>query len=69
MEVPLALSDAFAMDTAKLQQWEAFVKRSGLEEVPPLASVIEALRAFLVPLISSGDADLGRWDPEAWAWS
>ena len=51
--LPTALSDAFAHDEAKLEQWAAFVGRSGVAGVvPPFGAVIAALRDRLTPLLT-----------------
>jgi len=48
--VPLALSDDFAADRAKMTQWNAFLQRSGLlDTAPPLGEVVARLREFLLP--------------------
>ena len=53
-EAPPALCDDFAADRAKVTQWNAFLRKSGLEDtVPPLAEVVARLRAFLLPPLSS----------------
>ena len=47
-EVPIALTEAFAWDAAKLAQWNAFVSRNQLEgRVGELARVVIELREFL----------------------
>lgn len=51
-EVPLALTDAFAMDPVKQTQWAAFLKRSDLTgPTQPLSVVIRQLNSFLWPLL------------------
>ncbi len=58
--VPIALSEAFSQDQAKSTQWQAFLRRTGLEERgAKFSQVITKLRAFLIPLIlaaSKGEA-------------
>jgi hypothetical protein len=52
--VPLALSDDFAADRAKTIQWNAFLRKGGLQDlVPSLAEVVAHLRGFLLPPLSS----------------
>lgn len=51
-EVPLGLTAEFARDPAKEKQWTAFLRRSGLDETPPLHPVIDALRERLLPLLA-----------------
>jgi hypothetical protein len=51
---PLALTDAFAKDTAKAAQWRGFVRRNRLSEAPKdLAEVIMSIGAFLKPISES----------------
>ncbi len=58
--VPIALSEAFAQDQGKSTQWQAFLRRTGLEEKgTEFSQVITKLRAFLIPPIlaaSKGEA-------------
>jgi hypothetical protein len=48
--VPLGLTDEFAQD--KTKQWQAFLRKNSLEPIP-LATVIEALREFLLPVLTA----------------
>lgn len=46
-----ALTDAFARDPTKQTQWQAFVKKSQLEDAPPdLGEVVGRLALFLTPV-------------------
>jgi hypothetical protein len=48
---PLALTDGFAEDSAKDNQWRGFVRRNRLSEAPKdLAEVIVSIGAFLKPI-------------------
>ena len=48
-DVPTALTDEFANDRLKQTQWNAFVKGSGLVDMPAdLLSIVAELRAFLL---------------------
>lgn len=62
---PLALTDGFAMDPSKGQQWGAFLQRTGLETTAPsLADVIADLVPFLMPparAAAGGDSFLLHW--------
>ena len=50
IESPLALTDEFGRDEVKSVQWNAFVRKSGLEEdVPQLPELLAYLRDFLLP--------------------
>ena len=66
---PLALTEAFANDSGKLTQWNAFVRRTGLIAAP-LADVITAIGRFVVPILAASDdgASLGRW-PAGGPWT
>jgi hypothetical protein len=49
-EAPVALTEAFAADTAKPKQWAAFINRSGLgQEAATLGVVVTELACFLLP--------------------
>ena len=65
IEPPLALTDEFGHDDVKSVQWNAFVRKGGLEEgVPALPEVLSCLRDFLLlPM----DAASGRGSaPRNW---
>lgn len=75
---PVAFSEGFAADAAKLNQWAAFLRRARLRKLaPPFRDVISALRGFLMPVLEAaarsttldsprppGDRELGRACPE-----
>lgn len=50
VDPPLGLSDEFAHDEKKIQQWRAFQRKNRLDSVP-LSEVVAALRQFLVPTL------------------
>jgi hypothetical protein len=52
-ELPVGLSDAFAFDGVKNQQWRAFLRRSGGEKGMELGAVVAALRAWLWPVLQA----------------
>jgi hypothetical protein len=64
---PVAFSHDFAADSAKLNQWAAFLRRARLrKEAPPLARLIEVLREFLMPVLHATQASAGfntTWTP------
>lgn len=64
---PLALTDDFIADPAKLQLWHAFVSRNKLDSAAPtLATTAELLRAFLLPPTQSllaGEQFDQQWAP------
>lgn len=46
-ELPIAFSDKFATDHAKSTQWQSFIKRNDIKDVPKeLVAVIDDLREF-----------------------
>ncbi|MFP6557172.1 nucleotidyl transferase AbiEii/AbiGii toxin family protein [Paraburkholderia sp. B3] len=49
-DLPLGLSDEFAHDERKVQQWQAFQRKNRLDSVP-LSDVVTALRQFLLPAL------------------
>jgi hypothetical protein len=51
---PFALTPAFAADAGKQAQWQAFQRKSRLDDVPAgLQEVVEALGAFLLPVAAA----------------
>lgn len=69
---PLALTDEFSRDTQKARQWEAFLKKSGLEQdCATLQAVAADLARFLIaPLqaVSTAQPFPLTW-PKAGSWS
>jgi predicted nucleotidyltransferase component of viral defense system len=63
--VPMALTEEFGRDSTKLIQWNAFIRKSGIDKkVPEFLEVLSLLRGFLLPVIeaASGGGTLpGRW--------
>ncbi|MBI3464955.1 MAG: nucleotidyl transferase AbiEii/AbiGii toxin family protein [Planctomycetes bacterium] len=56
---PVALSDDFAGFPGKQQQWEAFLNRSRLMDVPKnLEQVVRHLRTFLQPVVEAAAAGI-----------
>lgn len=52
--VPTALTDEFADDRDKVNQWKAFLNRTGLQKVTVnLSQVVRELREFITPVLSS----------------
>lgn len=61
--VPMGLSDEFIEDDQKQKQWQAFLRKNRLVAMP-LASIVNDLRGFLLPVLASvsGAATLKqRW--------
>lgn len=50
---PTALTEAFAQNDDKQRQWQAFLRRNQLAAPAELAQVCDALRAFLLPLLTA----------------
>ena len=49
IELPLALTDEFSSDEVKSVQWEAFIRKSGLQDgTPDFKEVLSHLRDFLI---------------------
>ncbi len=65
---PLALTEEFAANPEKARQWQAFLSRTGLDEVPALDSLVDVLQRFLLPVLRDDEGDRHQWDPEAWTW-
>ena len=67
---PLALTDGFARDSAKVTQWNAFVKRGRLRiDVSSLGEVVSRLAAFLWPVAGAAEARRpfrDRWSNGQW---
>ena len=69
---PLALTDEFSRDTQKSRQWQAFLKKSGLEhdQAPTLDAVAADLVKFLAPplqAVRTSDSFTLIW-PKAGPW-
>jgi hypothetical protein len=68
-DAPFALTDEFAFDASKRQQWAGFLRRLKIDPSPyRLENVIEDIRAFLLPAIvaarTGNDWD-AIWEPES----
>ena len=69
--LPLALTDTFANDALKQQQWRAFLGKAALRKgVAELSSVIQQVRTFLQPplqALANGIPFTLHWSPaEGW---
>jgi len=64
---PVAFSDAFAADSDKQVQWEAFRRRLHVKDTPAtLQEVVQVIAAFLVPVteaLVTGQPFHQRWEP------
>lgn len=58
-EAPVALSEEFTEDANKIIQWQAFLRRSGLEDAPgELSTVVPELQTFLTaPLVAAAKGE------------
>jgi hypothetical protein len=67
LATPVALTSAFAADRAKQTQWQAFVRKTRIQDVPTdLATVVQDIAAFLSPVASaliSGKPFHLKWSP------
>lgn len=68
---PLAFTSEFVSDSAKVDQWRGFLRKSRIISAPnDLSQVVEALAAFLLPVaraIHDGQRFDSRWDaPGPW---
>ena len=66
---PFALTEEFASDASKRQQWVGFLRRQKIDPtLNPLEDVIHDIRTFLLPAIAASraadDWD-AEWDPES----
>jgi predicted nucleotidyltransferase component of viral defense system len=68
--LPEGLSDKFAQDSAKLQQWKAFLNRTPLKtEKKTLVEIIDSLKLFLMPpmqAIATSKPFNNYWNTSAW---
>lgn len=58
--LPMGLTDEFAQHVQKNMQWAGFLRKNALEPMA-LAAVIEALREFLLPVLSAGEDYRCQW--------
>ena len=66
VELPIALTDDFALDMQKQNQWRAFSGRLRDTISTELGDVVAPLREFLWPAVVAADADTewpARWLP------
>lgn len=55
-QIPTGLSDAFSIDTEKVAQWKAFLKRNALKDASEyFMQVITELRGFLLPPLQASN--------------
>jgi hypothetical protein len=50
--IPIGLSDEFISDAQKDKQWQAFLRKNALDQMP-LATVVIDLRGFLMPVLAA----------------
>ena len=68
---PVALTGDFARDPARQTQWQGFVRKNRLQNVPAsFADIVEAIEAFLGPItrvLATGGEFKGTWKaPGPW---
>ncbi|MDN5848920.1 MAG: nucleotidyl transferase AbiEii/AbiGii toxin family protein [Nitrococcus sp.] len=68
---PVALTGDFGNDTGRQAQWQAFIRRSRLQNVPnSFAEIVEAVAVFLGPItqaLAAGESFQGAWKaPGPW---
>lgn len=64
--LPMALTNAFAADRAKQTQWNAFVRKAGLDAEASLDQVIARIRDFAGPPLyatATGESFAQTWSP------
>jgi len=62
---PIGLTDSFSQDAQKQTQWQAFMRKNKLEQIP-LEEVISFIAEFLLPVAraaSAGETFPNRWPP------
>jgi hypothetical protein len=73
VELPLALTETFALDATKGMQWAAFLARSGVVDTAlSLPKVVSVIRSFLAPLLEtvmSKSMDAGSWKKPGGPWA
>lgn len=66
-DVPIGLTDEFALDDSKQVQWRAFLRTAGLDDSRDLKETTERLREFFNPIIAAGENTFERaWNLEEW---
>lgn len=53
VDVPLPLTTTFSSDARKQSQWHGFLNKAHLREAPELTALIDALRTFLLPPLTT----------------
>jgi predicted nucleotidyltransferase component of viral defense system len=69
---PVALTAEFSGNTQKRAQWEGFIRRMKLRDVPSLTEIVDRLREFLMPPLraASGGEDCDfKWVAGRRRWS
>lgn len=65
LHTPIALTEAFAHDKTKTIQWNAFIRKIGMNETaPPFPEILRVLREFLLPVMNAaaGQKEIpGQW--------
>lgn len=63
-EQPLGLSPEFAQNAQKQVQWQAFLRKNGLENISELPGVVESIEHFLMHLSTDTGPKMQQWEPD-----
>jgi predicted nucleotidyltransferase component of viral defense system len=63
-EQPPGLSPDFAQSAQKQIQWQAFLRKNGLENVGDLPDVVESIEHFLMHLSTDTGPKTQQWEPD-----
>lgn len=69
-EHPL-FSEEFYLDSARIRQWDAFIRRIGVAEIISFEMVMKRIHDFIYPIyqtILHEDEFFGRWDVQKTGW-
>lgn len=62
--VPTGLTDEFASDSSKLNQWKGFTRKMGVADTSPtLRQVVDDVAAFLAPVVLETGGSPREWPP------
>jgi hypothetical protein len=68
--LPMAMTTAMTKDNSKIAQWQGFIRRSRLSNVPDFSVAVDAIGNFLLPvleILSTGNSFKGTWKaPGPW---
>jgi len=68
--LPMAMTTAMTNDASKITQWQGFIRRNRLSNVPDFGVVVDAIGEFLLPVLevlATGNSFKGTWKaPGPW---